>query len=66
MHKSFDVMLSLPEPPIEDAGLTPFALAMDKQYVVSEDAVENYRNYYTIGKRDLHSWKKRSKPGWIV
>jgi hypothetical protein len=40
--------------------------AMDKQYIISKDSVENYRNYYTHGKTHLHKWKKREKPVWMV
>ena len=39
--------------------------AMDKQYIISDDPVVNYRNYYKHGKANLHSWKKRSVPSWI-
>jgi hypothetical protein len=40
--------------------------AMAEEYVVSEDALVNYRNYYKIGKAKMHSWKKRQPPDWIV
>lgn len=39
--------------------------AMDAKYIISEDAVENYRNYYREGKKHLHGWKKRQVPNWI-
>lgn len=38
---------------------------MDSQYVIGSDVVENYRNYYRLGKVHLHKWKKRSKPTWV-
>lgn len=40
-------------------------LAMPDEYKVPGDAVASYRNYYRIGKKHLHSWKKRSPPDWI-
>ena len=43
----------------------PFAIAMDKMYIISEDAVENYRNYYRNGKTHLHKWTKRNPPTWV-
>jgi hypothetical protein len=39
--------------------------AMDVKYVVSDDSLENYRNYYREGKRHLFSWKRRNVPYWI-
>ena len=39
--------------------------AMDPKYIISEDAVENYRNYYKYGKAHLHKWKNRQPPEWI-
>jgi len=46
--------------------LTPPPCAMDEQYRISEDALENYRNYYKHGKKHLHSWKNRQPPAWIA
>jgi hypothetical protein len=39
--------------------------AMDTKYIISEDAVINYRNYYKYGKAHLHRWKNREAPEWI-
>lgn len=39
--------------------------AMDPKYIISKDAVENYRNYYKVGKVHLHRWKNRQPPEWI-
>lgn len=38
---------------------------MDTKYIISEDAVINYRNYYKVGKAHLHKWKNREAPEWI-
>lgn len=40
--------------------------AMDTKYIVSRDAVANYRNYYKVGKAHLHKWKNRQPPAWIM
>ena len=64
-HKSFDVIDNLPEPNIEDIGLTPFALAMPDDYKVEGDPVQSYRNYYLATKQHLFKWSKRDVPYWI-
>lgn len=45
---------------------TPIPCCMDEKYIISSDPVVNYRNYYNIAKKDLHKWKKREKPNWIL
>jgi hypothetical protein len=40
--------------------------AMAKHYIVSNDSVLNYRNYYRYGKANLHRWKNREPPAWIL
>jgi hypothetical protein len=62
-HKSYDVIQTLPEPNIEDNGLTPFRLAMPEEYKV-ESPIESYRIYYIHDKRDIASWKNRNIPKW--
>jgi hypothetical protein len=52
-------------PPIPDYGFTSPAQAMPDQYK-SKDAVESYRSYYYFEKIELHSWKKRDVPDWII
>lgn len=62
-HKSFDVMQSFPNPPIEDKGLTKAALVMPEEYF-DEDPVKAYRNYYFKEKANICSWARRGKPFW--
>jgi hypothetical protein len=38
---------------------------MDDKYIVSNDPVVNYRNYYKLGKVSIHNWKNRNPPEWI-
>lgn len=40
--------------------------AMDNQYIVVNDSLQSYRNYYKYGKIHLHSWKNRPIPDWIL
>lgn len=63
-HKSYAMMLTLPEPNIPDIGPTPFTCAMDKTFIISSDPIKNYRNYYINSKQHLASWKKRNIPYW--
>ncbi len=63
-HKSYEMMLTLPEPNILDIGLTKFTCAMDKTFIISNNPIENYRNYYIHAKQHLASWKKRNIPYW--
>lgn len=64
-HKSYQMMLTLPEPNIESVGMTPFALAMPIQYQTN-DPVESYRNYYRHEKAHLFKWSKHQQPYWIT
>lgn len=57
--------LSLLPREIPHGKLQPFSVAMAPEYIVSTDAVENYRNYYKQGKAHLHKWTKRNPPEWM-
>lgn len=65
IHKCEPIIQSLKTPALPDAGFTKFRCAMDEKYIISENPIENYRNYYREGKRHLWNWKKRSPPHWI-
>lgn len=64
-HASWDLIYSLPDPPIEDIGLTPFAQAMPDEYK-NQDPVTAYRNFYFGEKKELFRWTKRETPHWIT
>lgn len=64
-HKSYEVILSLPVPDIDDIGLTDFPQAMPVQYR-GTNAVNAYRSYYNGDKRHLFKWKNREVPTWIT
>ena len=68
VHKCFDLAYCLQSPPqnLRDYDMTPMPCAMDTQYIISDDPVINYRNYYREGKKNLHAWKNRQPPEWIM
>jgi hypothetical protein len=39
--------------------------AMADEYIISEDPIVNYRNYYKKGKQRMFSWKYRDAPEWL-
>jgi len=67
-HKCFgelSYMLQSPPKNLEEYDMTVIPSAMDDKYIVSDNPVVNYRNYYKNGKTHLHKWKKREAPEWI-
>jgi len=50
---------------LKDWDFTTPPSCMDPSYIVSDNVVENYRNYYRLGKANLHSWTRREKPVWM-
>jgi len=68
-HKCFgELSYQLQSPPknLTNYDMTTMPSAMAPEYVVSEDPIVNYRNYYKIGKASMHSWKNRQPPEWII
>lgn len=65
LSKQLGVILSSPPLNLKDWDMTPMCSAMDTKYLVSKNPIDNYRNYYKMGKTHLHKWTKRSKPEWI-
>jgi hypothetical protein len=57
--------LTLPPLNIKTGPFTQPTPAMDKSFIISNDSVENYRNYYKQGKSHLHRWTNRDKPYWL-
>jgi hypothetical protein len=51
------------EPPLPDAGLTPFAQAMPEMYR-NKNAVKAYRDYYHGEKAYFAKWKTRPPRWW--
>lgn len=67
-HKCSELAYYLQSPPqnLRNYDMTPMPCAMDEQYIISDDPVTNYRNYYNVGKKNLHSWTNRPQPEWII
>ena len=59
-------ILSNPPKNLTKQEFTKMPSCMDTSYIVSEDPVENYRNYYNKGKRSLFRWTKRNPPNWAL
>jgi len=51
---------------LKEWDMTRMPSCMDVQYIVSQDPITNYRNYYKYGKARMHSWKNRNPPDWIL
>ena len=65
-HKSQDIiewcLMNTPNVPT-NGDVTPFALAMPDECKVGT-AIDSYRAYYMVEKRNLASWKNRQTPEW--
>ena len=68
IHASVSILNALTQFPtnIRQAGITPFALAMPKQYHSDLGAVQSYRNYYNYEKRHLFQWTNTPIPSWVL
>lgn len=66
-HKCHDMAYMLQSPPynLKDYEWTQMPSCMADEYKVGDDPLINYRNYYKIGKANLHKWTKREAPEWI-
>lgn len=68
-HKTITkVGYELQSPPrnLRDWDMTTMPSCMDAEFIVGDDPILNYRNYYAKGKAKLHKWKKREAPDWIL
>ena len=65
-HKAYELLIATRVLPknLPEGPFTPPPCCMPKEYIISDNAVENYRNYYLKGKAHLHKWTKRSPPTW--
>jgi hypothetical protein len=69
VHNCFgELSYQLQSPPhkLKEWEWTPMPSAMDDMYIISDDPLINYRNYYKIGKASLHKWTNRNPPEWII
>jgi hypothetical protein len=68
-HKCYgemSYMLQSPPKNLNEWDWTLMPSAMADEYIVSEDPLTNYRNYYKLGKTRMHKWTNRQPPDWIL
>jgi len=58
-------MLQSPPFNLKEYDMTPMPSCMAEEYIISDNPLTNYRNYYRIGKSNLHKWTNRQPPEWI-
>jgi len=66
-HKSGElqnILVNLPKN-IPIGSFTQPTPAMDVSYVISDNSVLNYRNYYKYGKAHLHKYTRREVPFFL-
>jgi hypothetical protein len=59
-------MLQSPPHNLKEYDKTPMPSCMAEEYIISDDSLTNYRNYYILGKSKLHKWTNRQPPEWIT
>lgn len=67
-HKCYgelSYMLQSPPHKLKAWDWTEMPSCMAEEYIISEDPIINYRNYYREGKKNLHKWTNRQPPEWI-
>lgn len=64
-HGELAYMLQSPPFKLKEWDWTDPPPAMDAKYIVSNDSLTNYRNYYRIDKERMHKWTNRQTPEWI-
>jgi len=67
-HKCYgelSYMLQSPPKKLEAWDWTEMPNCMPEEYIISKDPVQNYRQYYRIGKKHLHKWTNRKPPEWL-
>lgn len=68
-HKCFgELSYQLQSPPknLKEWNWTEMPSCMDDKYKIGNDPIQNYRNYYKVGKTKLHKWTRREAPEWIL
>ena len=67
-HKCYgEISYMLQSPPhnLKAWDWTEMPSCMAPEYIISEEPLTNYRNYYILGKSNLHKWTNRQPPEWI-
>jgi hypothetical protein len=66
-HACSKIAIELQSPPfnLKQYEWTPMPSCMLDEYKVGKNPIENYRNYYRVGKINMHKWTGRNPPEWI-
>jgi len=66
-HKCFSMGYILQSPPknLCDFDMTEMPKCMPDEYKDPNSVINSYRNYYRLGKKDLHRWTNRNPPEWL-
>lgn len=48
-----------------DGPETPYPIFVDEEYIIGDDVVESYRNYYRKANADPAKWTRREPPEWM-
>lgn len=67
IHRSAELIKYLEIPPssLPNEPFFPPIPVMDAVYVIADDSLASYRNYYRDGKKHLFTWTKRDRPTWL-
>lgn len=63
-HRSYNVIMGLPLPPIADDGLTAIPQVMPPEYQDASPVIA-YRHYFSCRKTHIAKWTKRPVPDWF-
>lgn len=66
-HKTSEISDWLEETPhnLKKYQFTNPPNCMDAKYIISNNPVLNYQQYYRVGKAHIHAWKNCNPPPWI-
>ena len=51
---------------ISDNEFTEPTPAMPEEFIIKNDSIQSYMNYYTGAKQRMFSWKNREVPSWAL
>ena len=68
VHKCMNVAVALYQVPnnILPGKFTDPTPAMKTEFLIENNSLKSYRNYYIKGKSHLHRWTKRQPPNWMT
>ena len=64
-HKAGEIIQSLSPPQLCNSSFFVPPACIPEYCIISDNIVDNYRNYYNKEKRHLFKWTNRNVPHWI-